>query len=297
MSSFPCSACGKKLQVKDELAGRKGRCPHCRQAITVPQTASCPATPGRGDIDADARTLPPSPRPFEASTASRSGGRSRPGAGERGTQGGGAPQARTVAPAALPAGAGAEHYDFLAPPEAPDELGRLGCYRVLEVLGAGGMGVVFRAEDPTLKRKVALKAMLPALAASESARQRFLREAQTAAAIEHDHIVPIYQVGEDRGVPFIAMPLLKGMPLDERLRRERILPLADTLRIGRETARGLQAAHAAGLIHRDIKPANLWLEGPPPPSPPQPPLPHRGEGEQERAGSPLSRSGRGGLGG
>ena len=107
------------------------------------------------------------------------------------------------------------------------------------------MGVVFQAEDPALKRKVALKAMLPALAASGSAKQRFLREAQAAAAIEHDHIVPIYQVGEDRGVPFLAMPFLKGEPLDERLQREGALPVAEVLRIGRETAEGLAAAHAA----------------------------------------------------
>src|SRR5207249_826128 len=108
------------------------------------------------------------------------------------------------------------HHDFLGPPQAPDEIGRLGPYRVLKVLGAGGMGVVFMAEDPGLKRKVALKAMLPALAASESSRKRFLREAQTAASIEHDHIVTIHQVGEDRGVPFIAMQFLKGEALDER---------------------------------------------------------------------------------
>src|SRR6185312_3594097 len=99
--------------------------------------------------------------------------------------------------------------------------------------------------------------MLPTLAASESARQRFVREAQTAAAIEHDHIVPIFQVGEDRGVPFLAMPLLRGEPPDQRLEREQVLPVAEVLRIGRETALGLAAAHAAGLVHRDIKPANL----------------------------------------
>ncbi|HEX5271532.1 MAG TPA: serine/threonine-protein kinase, partial [Gemmataceae bacterium] len=145
--------------------------------------------------------------------------------------------------------------------ESPDELGRLGSYRVVEVLGAGGMGVVFLAEDPGLKRKVALKAMLPALAASETARKRFLREAQSAAAIEHDNIVPIFHVGEDRGVPFISMPFLKGEPLDKRLKRDKALPTAEVFRIGRETAKGLAAAHAAGLVHRDIKPSNLWLEG------------------------------------
>ena len=136
--------------------------------------------------------------------------------------------------------------EFLAPPHGPGEIGRLGPYRVLKVLGAGGMGVVFQAEDPQLQRLVALKAMLPALAASASARERFLREARAAAAVEHDHIVAIYQVGEDRGVPFLAMPLLKGEPLEDRLKRDkRLLPSAEVLRIGREIAAGLAAAHAA----------------------------------------------------
>jgi serine/threonine protein kinase/Leucine-rich repeat (LRR) protein len=124
------------------------------------------------------------------------------------------------------------------------------------------MGVVYRAEDPQLKRPVALKAMLPTLGASESARKRFLREAQAAAAINHDNIVHIYQVGEDRGVPFMAMQFLDGEALEARLKRERPLPTAEVLRIGRETAEGLAAAHERGLIHRDIKPPNLWLEGP-----------------------------------
>ncbi len=152
-------------------------------------------------------------------------------------------------------------YDFLAPPQAADEIGRLGPFRVLKVLGAGGMGVVYQAEDPQLNRLVALKAMLPGLAAGGSNKERFLREARAAAAIEHDHIVAIYLVDEDRGVPFIAMPLLRGESLEDRLQRERKLPLSEALRIGRETASGLAAAHARGLIHRDIKPANLWLEG------------------------------------
>jgi eukaryotic-like serine/threonine-protein kinase len=85
-------------------------------------------------------------------------------------------------------------YDFLAPAHGPGELGRLGPYHVRKVLGAGGMGVVFLGYDPHLERQVALKAMLPVLAASPSAKQRFLREAK-AAAIKHDHIVTIYQVG------------------------------------------------------------------------------------------------------
>lgn len=166
----------------------------------------------------------------------------------------------TVSAHPASAAAGNDFRDLLAPPQEPDEMGRLGPYRVLRLLGRGGMGVVFEAEDPQLRRKVALKAMLPALAASEGARRRFLREGQAAAAIENDHIIPIYQVDQDRGIPFIAMPLLRGESLDELVKREGRLPVAEVLRIGREVARGLAAAHERGLIHRDIKPANLWLE-------------------------------------
>jgi Leucine-rich repeat (LRR) protein/tRNA A-37 threonylcarbamoyl transferase component Bud32 len=167
-----------------------------------------------------------------------------------------ASEAVTAAPTAA---ADAEAYAFLAPPQQPDERGRLGPYRVLQVLGTGGMGVVFLAEDLQLRRKVALKVMKPALAGAAD-RKRFLREAQVAASIKHDHIVTVYQVGEDRGVLFLAMELLEGTSLDDWLKGGRQPTLAEVLRIGRETALGLAAAHARGLIHRDVKPANLWLE-------------------------------------
>ena len=150
--------------------------------------------------------------------------------------------------------------DFLAPAQLPDELGRLGNYRILKKLGAGGMGMVFLAEDMLLARKVALKTMLPSIAANPQNRERFLREARAAASIEHENIVAIHQVGEDNHVPFLAMPLLNGESLDIRLQREPRLPLPEAIRIATETAEGLAAAHAVGLIHRDIKPANIWLE-------------------------------------
>lgn len=150
---------------------------------------------------------------------------------------------------------------FLAPAEAPGELGRLGGYRILEVLGVGGMGIVFLAEDPHLHRRVALKAMKPGLAASKSPRERFLREARSTAAVKHDHIVTIHQVGEDRGVPFLAMELLEGESLDACLHREGKLLVAEVLRLGQQIARGLAAAHQRNLLHRDIKPANIFLEG------------------------------------
>src|SRR4051794_19585007 len=116
-------------------------------------------------------------------------------------------------------------FPFLRPPQAADELGRLGAYRVLRVLGQGGMGIVFVAEDPQLRRQVALKAMRPEAAARPDGRARFLREARAAAALQHDHIVSIYQVAEDNGVPFLVMPLLQGENLERRLEREAPLPV------------------------------------------------------------------------
>ncbi len=147
----------------------------------------------------------------------------------------------------------------LAPAQEPGELGRLGRYRVFRLLGAGGMGVVFEAEDTGLGRRVALKVLRPALAATAGARKRFLREARTMAAVAHEHLVDVYDVGEDRGFPFLAMPLLEGESLEERLQREPRLPVSEVLRIGREIAQGLAAAHERGLVHRDIKPANVFL--------------------------------------
>jgi hypothetical protein len=160
--------------------------------------------------------------------------------------------------------AGPDLMGMLSPPREAGELGRLGPYRVLRVLGAGGMGVVFQAEDRALRRLVALKTLKPDLADSGAARHRFLREAQAAAAVTHDHVVTIHQVGEHHGVPYLAMQLLCGESLERRLRRaeagEEPLPLAEVVRVGREIAQGLAAAHECGLVHRDVKPANVWLE-------------------------------------
>ncbi len=152
-------------------------------------------------------------------------------------------------------------YPFLAPPQAADEVGRLGGFRVLERLGAGGMGIVFRAEDPRLEREVALKVIKPERLADPGYHERFLREARAAAAIAHEHVVAVHQVDESGGVPYLVMPLLEGESLQDRLDRDGKLPIAEVLRIGREIAEGLAAAHERGLIHRDIKPANIWLEG------------------------------------
>jgi serine/threonine protein kinase len=254
------------LKVKDELAGKKVKCPQCGQVVVAPAVVTSGKTPpgistsgtvavAPGD---EAKTLPPRrPDPLTSALTLPPGEPSSADAGgdnARFETAGDLPGSRAEDPQV-------EWTSFLAPARGAGELGWLGPYRVLEVLGAGGMGVVYRAEDPHLQRPVALKALLPALVPSPTARQRFLREARAAAAIKHNHIVTIYQVGEDRGVPFLAMEFLEGEPLDKRLMREGSLAVAEVLRIGREIAEGLAAAHDRGLIHRDIKPANVWLEG------------------------------------
>ena len=170
------------------------------------------------------------------------------------------PVDHTVIDTSGPSVAANETLKFLSPAQASDEIGRLGTYRVLKLLGTGGMGLVFQAEDERLKRKVALKVMKPEAAAQPTAKERFLREAQAAAAVENEHIVAIHHVGEERGVPFLAMQWLKGMSLDDRLKQSEPLKPADIVHIGRQIALGLAAAHEQGLIHRDIKPANIWLE-------------------------------------
>jgi len=151
---------------------------------------------------------------------------------------------------------------FLAPAQSAGELGRIGTYRVLRILGAGGMGIVMEAVDIQLGRRVALKAMNPLLTANPASKTRFLREARAAAAIQHDHVVTIHQVGEYEGLPYLAMQLLSGESLQQRLARQGKLSPAEALRIGRQIALGLSAAHQQGVVHRDIKPDNIWLEAP-----------------------------------
>jgi formylglycine-generating enzyme required for sulfatase activity len=154
-----------------------------------------------------------------------------------------------------------EPIDFLDPPKSKDELGRLAHYRVLKVLGKGGMGMVFMAEDMRLHRVVALKVMLPSIAKKAVARDRFLREARATAAIEHDHIVTIYHVSEPgEPVPYLAMQFLKGVTLEDFLRSGKTLNIPQIMRIGKEIAKALAAAHSRQLIHRDIKPSNIWLD-------------------------------------
>jgi len=151
--------------------------------------------------------------------------------------------------------------NFLAPSGNPQHLGRLGDYEILEVIGRGGMGVVLKAFDPGLQRTVAIKVLAPQLAVSAVARKRFIREAQAAAAISHENVVTIHSVDEASGLPYLVMQYVAGKSLQDRLDAvQGPLELKEVVRIGTQTAAGLAAAHAQGLIHRDIKPANILLE-------------------------------------
>jgi WD40 repeat protein len=166
-----------------------------------------------------------------------------------------------VDPSVAPSG---EHVSltFLDPSEEPGVLGTIGEFRVVEIVGKGGMGVVLKALDVCLQRHVAIKVLDPQFAQNDIAQQRFCREARAAAAITHENVVAVHFVEHDEGkdLPYLVMQYVAGETLQDRLDREGPLPVSEILRIGMQTASGLAAAHAQGLMHRDIKPANILLE-------------------------------------
>jgi serine/threonine-protein kinase len=149
---------------------------------------------------------------------------------------------------------------FLSPSPIPEHLGRIGTYEVHSVLGRGGMGVVLKAFDPALRRFVAIKVLGSHLAANPEYRQRFLREARSAAAVRHEHVVGIHAVDDSGALPFLVMEYVEGTTLQGRLDPGVPLELSEILDFGVQLAEGLAAAHARGLIHRDIKPANILLD-------------------------------------
>lgn len=138
-----------------------------------------------------------------------------------------------------------------------DPPARIGHFTIERKLGQGGMGVVYAARDERLERSVALK-MMSSLASDETAHRRFWREARAAASVNHPNVCQIYEIGEDGGDPFIAMELLEGEPLDERLARGP-LSVSETAPIGLDMLAALSALHAGGIVHRDLKPSNVFL--------------------------------------
>jgi len=135
---------------------------------------------------------------------------------------------------------------------------RLGPYEILERIGQGGMGVVYRAHDPRLDRQVAIKLLSPEMAAEPQARERLRREAMAAAALDHPYVCKVFEIGEDGGALFLVMEYLAGVTLDRRLHEGR-MSLSETLRVAGEIAEALQEAHSRRFLHRDLKPANIML--------------------------------------
>jgi serine/threonine-protein kinase len=131
---------------------------------------------------------------------------------------------------------------------------------VTGILGSGGFGIVLKAVDPALGRAVAIKVLAPQLATSAAARSRFAREARAAAAVVHDHVLAIHAIDSWNSLPYLVMPYIAGCSLQERVDRDGPLEAKEVLRIGMQTAQGLAAAHAQGLVHRDVKPSNILLE-------------------------------------
>src|ERR1700693_5279542 len=132
-------------------------------------------------------------------------------------------------------------------------------YRILSLLGKGGMGEVFLAEDTRLHRRVALKVLLPEVAADSERLARFVQEARAASALSHPNAAHIYEIGEANGAHFLAMEYFEGQTLEARLAGEP-MPFAEIVSIGAQVADALDAAHARGIAHRDIKPANLIVD-------------------------------------
>ena len=140
--------------------------------------------------------------------------------------------------------------------ETPRTIGR---YEVIERVGRGGMGLLYRGRDPVLDREVAIKVMAGDFSADESARTRFYREARASARLQHRNIVTIFEFAEDNGTPYIAMEFLRGQSLSQRMQSGPPLTLVQKLDIVTQLLTGLHYAHEQGIVHRDVKPANIWL--------------------------------------
>ena len=151
----------------------------------------------------------------------------------------------------------AEVHRLLREPIETDDIGAIAHYRIQHLLGTGSTGVVYLALDTKLDRQVVIKILRPSL--GDAARKRFVAEGRATAKLDHQNVVTIYEVGSDGPLSYLAMQWLPGQTLDEKLKQEESLSVAQTKELTQQIASGLAAAHSGDLIHRDIKPANIWI--------------------------------------
>ncbi len=243
MITFKCIHCGHQIEASDSVRETAIRCARCGKMLAPKprSTAASTEIAATPILQSDAKDLDVAPpmAPADVATDQSCDGETL------------IPKAKKPIDPSFP---------FLSPAQDPGEIGRLAHYRVIRLIGQGGMGIVFEAFDSELQRPVALKVMRPELAQDAVARQRFLREARAMAAVNSDYVITVHHVGVHNNLPFLATEFLPGEPLDRWLERRGRPKLDEILRLAVEIARGLMAAHERGLIHRDIKPGNIFLE-------------------------------------
>lgn len=235
MILFPCPGCGQKLNALEDWAGKQVQCPRCKRTTPVPgalalaPVARVAAVGGAGPLPQAIPVALPRAAPAAAAT---------PGPGNA--------QEETAAAPRPPA------------PRTGD-LPTVSGYELLGELGRGGMGVVYKARQLSLKRIVALKMVLAGAHAGPSELSRFRTEAEAVARLQHSSIVQIYAVGDHNGLPFCAFEYVEGGSLDRRINGTP-LPVREAAEILEKLARAVHYAHQHGIIHRDLKPANILLE-------------------------------------
>ncbi|MGE0608554.1 MAG: SUMF1/EgtB/PvdO family nonheme iron enzyme [Pirellulales bacterium] len=246
MISFACPACQKKLSVKPELAGKKGKCPQCRNAIVVPgATAVVHARQGRDTQTSQPEAGPASHSAFDQTLDLQASDTSHEGRS-------------FSSPARVTPAAPAPPDPALAVTVA-SALGQLGVYKLLKVLGQGGMGKVYQAQHTMLEKLVALKVLAAGKLDDSAAVARFEREMKAVGRLDHPHIVRALDAGSVDGTYFLVMEYVEGRDLSDVVKTLGPLPIADACELVRQAAIGLQEAHEHGMVHRDIKPSNLML--------------------------------------
>ncbi len=249
-----CPHCGKVYRITDTQSGRKATCSACRKVFTLSADSSSSVQAGGPEADTASRAAP---------SARTTAGKNRPGQAPREATGTAEPGKRAGEPAAVRP---PTHTDTPSPPPnqqpSTGSVGTVGLdrFEVIEELGAGAFGTVYKARDTQLDRLVALKIPRFGALGSEGAAHRFLREARAAGNLRHPNIVPIYDAGKVGESYFIASGFIEGQTLADLMDGDEKLSYVQSAVLIRKLAEALHYAHTKGIIHRDVKPANVMMD-------------------------------------